>query len=279
VTTAPKSDVLGGVRDAVSFLTPFGGASSAPRPETMEYFPLAGAAIGAVEGMTWVGLRRVMPALPAAALVVAIDAVCTGALHLDGLADSADGLFAHVPNVERLAIMADPAVGTFGTLALGFSIALRTAALASTPPSPVTLAALAMTARSVMVLGSRLLPYARVGGLATSFLPDPAPNESASSESPATPPPDRTTDGGLEGRPTQPRDRAVLAATFGIASALGIATASRGRRGGEAVVAGGAAAAVLFVVARRRLGGFTGDVLGAAGAICETVGQLVAAAP
>ncbi len=276
-TATPQSERFRGVREAIGFLTPFGGAGGPPRPETMTYFPLVGAAIGAAEGLTWIGLRRMLPALPAAAIVVAIDAACTGALHLDGLADTADGLFAHVPHRERLTIMADPAVGTFGTLALGLSITLRTAALASTTPSPALLAALGMSARSTMVLGSRLLPYARREGLATSFLPTTA-RTAVTSSGPIVPAAERSVEHVIGGEGAPRRDHAVIAAALGLGCAFTLASASRGRRGGAAVAAGAASGAALLLLARRRLGGFTGDVLGAAGTICETVGQLVAVA-
>jgi adenosylcobinamide-GDP ribazoletransferase len=181
-------------------------------------------------------------------IVVAADAALTGALHLDGLADTADGLFAHVPTKDRLAIMAEPEVGTFAVVALAVSVASRVAALSSIEPTPTLLAALSCCSRSVMVIGSRVLPYAREGGLATPFLP--------------------TGDG---------PDAALRAAIGGVAASLLVAGIAHGRRGVLSVVAGSAAGAAVLLGARRRLGGFTGDVLGAAGAACEAVGLVVAA--
>ena len=142
-----------------------------PSPATMAYFPAVGAALGCVVGWSWRLAGRRWAPLPAAALAVAADAVLTGALHLDGLADAADGLLAHVPAQSRLAIMAEPGVGTFGTVALGVSLVARTSALASLAPSPALLGAVYATSRAVMVVGSRALPYARDDGLATAFLP------------------------------------------------------------------------------------------------------------
>ena len=85
----------------------------------MAYFPVVGASLGALIGLSWRTARRRLPPLPAAALVVATDALMTGGLHLDGLADTADGLCAHVPAKSRLEIMAEPQVGTFAVVALG----------------------------------------------------------------------------------------------------------------------------------------------------------------
>ena len=180
----------------------------------MAYFPVVGASLGALIGLSWRAARRRLPPLPAAALVVATDAIMTGGLHLDGLADTADGLFAHVPAKGRLEIMAEPQVGTFATVALEVVLISRTAALAALEPSPALLAALYCSSRSVMVIGSRSLPYARDEGLATAFLPE-----------------------------TAGPDGALAAGAGGAAAALLLAALVAGRRGARAVVAGWAAGA------------------------------------
>jgi len=64
----------------------------------------------------------------------------------------------------------------------------------------------------------------------------------------------------------------------GAGAALALASACRGRQGAEAVLTGWAAGALVLALARHRLGGFTGDVLGAAGTLCETAALVVAAA-
>jgi len=237
---------------AVAFLTPLGlrpsGAAPAPSAGTMAYFPAVGAALGAVVGWGWrLSARRLAP-LPSAALAVAADAALTGALHLDGLADAADGLFAHAPARSRLEITAEPGVGTFGTVALGLSLIARTSALASLTPSPALLGAIYCTSRAVMVVGSRALPYARDDGLAHAF---------------------------LAGRPGW--DTSLIANVAAGGAALVVASVGRGRQGALAVLAGWAAGALVLELARRRLGGFTGDVLGAAGTLCETAALVVAA--
>lgn len=235
---------------AVAFLTPFGPRRAVrPTPATMAYFPVVGASLGTLIGLSWRAARRRLPPLPAAALVVATDALMTGGLHLDGLADTADGLCAHAPAKSRLEIMAEPQVGTFAAVAVGVVLICRTAALAALEPSPALLAALYCSSRSVMVIGSRSLPYAREQGLATAFLPE-----------------------------TAGPDGALVAGAGGAAAALLLAALVAGRRGARAVVAGWASGALVLVLARRRVGGFTGDVLGAAGVVCETAGLVVAAA-
>jgi adenosylcobinamide-GDP ribazoletransferase len=215
----------------------------------MAYFPFVGASLGTLIGLSWRAARRRLPPLPAAALVVATDALMTGGLHLDGLADTADGLCAHVPAKSRLEIMAEPQVGTFAAVALGVVLISRTAALAALEPSPALLAALYCSSRSLMVIGSRALPYARQEGLATAFLPGPVG-----------------------------RDGALVAGLGGAGAALLLAGVVAGRRGARAVVAGWVSGAFVLVLARQRIGGFTGDVLGAAGVVSETAGLLAAAA-
>jgi adenosylcobinamide-GDP ribazoletransferase len=248
---------LSDLRAAVAFLTPFGHASPAepappPSPLSMTYFPLVGAAIGGLVGLTWRRARRSFSPTLSATLAVVADCAFTGALHLDGLADTADGLFAHVPAKNRLDIMSEPRVGSFAVVALGLALLSRAAALAALEPSPVLLGALYCSSRSVMVIGSRVLPYARQEGLASAFLP------------PAGDGPDHP-------------DQALLAALAGAGTALGVASLVAGRRGAAAVIAGWATAGLVLESARRRIGGFTGDVLGAAGVVCETSGFVVAA--
>jgi adenosylcobinamide-GDP ribazoletransferase len=244
------------LRAAVAFLTPVdlspsGQPSPPPTPRSMAYFPLVGAAIGALVGLTWRQARRSFPPLLSATLAVAADCALTGALHLDGLADTADGLLAHVPSKDRLEIMAEPGTGSFAAVAVGLALLARAAALAALEPSPALLAALYCSSRSVMVVGSRWLPYARRDGLVSAFLPQP------------------------DGRGQV--DRSLLSAAVGALGALGLAAAVAGRRGAIAVVAGWGGAALVFECSHRRVGGYTGDVLGAAGVCCETCALVVAA--
>jgi adenosylcobinamide-GDP ribazoletransferase len=238
---------LSELRAAVSFLTPLGHSGAEPTAVTMTYFPLVGAALGALVGLTWRVASRSFPPLVSAALATGADFALTGALHLDGLADTADGLLAHVPSRSRLDIMSEPQIGSFAAVTVSLATLTRVAALSALEPSPALLVAIYCSSRSLMVVASRSLPYARQEGMATAFLP---------------------TDG---------RDQAFLAALAGAGGALALAAAVAGRRGATAVLAGWGAGALVLESARRRLGGFTGDVLGAAGVACETSGLVIAA--
>jgi adenosylcobinamide-GDP ribazoletransferase len=204
-------------------------------------------------GAVWWGAGRVWPPGVAAALAVAADLALTGLLHFDGLIDTADGLLPPMDRPRRLEVMADPAAGSFGVATAVVVILLRWAALAARSPSVLLAAGIWCASRTAMAVGLRALPYARADGLATAM---------------------RRGDGGGGGAPTG----ASRVGGLGMALAGGLA-ATAGFVPGLAAVAAvaGAAAAVLWC-AIRRLGGFTGDVLGAAGVIGETAGLLVAAA-
>lgn len=231
------------MRRALAFLTPLFGASE-PRPETLTWFPFAGAALGLVLGAVWWGAERIWPAAVAAAIVVAADLALTGLLHVDGLADSADGLLPHLDRARRLEVMAAPDVGAFGVAAVVAVLLLRWAALATTAPSPLLLGGLWCASRTAMAVAARTAPYARPGGLASAFL------------------------GG----------RTLPTALIGAVLATGLAFAGPGVAGIAAVAGVVAGAAGVVALARRRIGGFTGDVLGASGMVGETTGLLVAAA-
>ena len=238
-----------GLRAAVGFLTPLGGAST-PAPTALRWFPVVGAAVGAAVGAIWWAAGQLWPAPVAAALAVVADLALTGMLHFDGLCDSADGLLAHLSRERRLEVMASPEIGAFGLAAGAAALLTRWTVLATTHPSPLLLAALWATARTCMALTVAVVPYARPGGLAQVFRPP-------------------------DGRAGA---RGVPVAVAGLVGALALGALWRPLAGPAAVTAAVAAAAAVVLFAQRRLGGFTGDVLGAAGVVGETVGLLVAAA-
>jgi adenosylcobinamide-GDP ribazoletransferase len=237
------------MRRALSFLTVLGRAAE-PNQRTLSWFPLVGVAVGAVVGAAWWVAGRVWPAAVAAVVAVAVDAAVTGCLHLDGLADAADGLLPAVDRERRLEIMADPRVGAFGAVALVLVLSLRTAALAVTVARPLVVVGLWCGSRTMMAVVARSLPSARAdGGTASAFV----------------------------GNRRSAVERFGVAA-YGMGLAFAFAAVGAGGRG--VVVMGVEVLAMVAVVwfAVRRLGGYTGDVLGAMGVIGETVGLLVLAA-
>jgi len=242
------------MRRALSFLTPFGGPAD-PAPSALAWFPAAGALIGLAVGGIWWAARRGWAPPAAAAIAVAADAALTGMLHLDGLADAADGLLPPLSRARRLEVMADPRIGAFGAAGLAIVLLARFGAFASMLPSPLAVAGLWSGSRTAMAVTARAVPYARPAGLASAFLPAP----------------------GAGGTRPRAAARPAAVALAGGVLALALAFAGRGALGLAAVGAEAAAAAAVVFLAWRRLGGFTGDVLGAAAVAGETVGLLTLA--
>jgi adenosylcobinamide-GDP ribazoletransferase len=196
-------------------------------------------------------------------VVVGEDLALTGMLHLDGLADSADGLLAQLPPERRLAVMSEPQVGAFGVVSVAIALLLRVAALSGAATGAVWQAVLLLgavwaTARSMMVLAMATIPYARQHGMATAFV----------SGRPAEP---------LAQRATVPTVATLSAVVFGLAGGAFAIASSRHLSEGAVILAGVLSASLVLFLASRRIGGYTGDVLGAAGVVAETVGLLVAA--
>lgn len=136
------------------------------RARSLAWYPLVGALLGGVlVAIAW--LLRDTPAFLRAALILAAWVVLTGAMHLDGLADSADAWVGGIGDRTRtLAIMKDPASGPMGVIAIVLVLLLKFAALASLPAPawPVPLLA-PLLARAALVALFLTTPYVRPGGL------------------------------------------------------------------------------------------------------------------
>ena len=135
--------------------------------EAAAFFPVAGLIISLPIALVWFVSSSYLPATIAAGLAIGLSLLITGGLHEDGFADCADGLGA-TPNRERaLEIMRDSRIGTYGSLALILSIGLRWAALANLDPVSGVLAIIICNvgARSAMTIAMQLSEYARPEGL------------------------------------------------------------------------------------------------------------------
>lgn len=138
---------------------------------SLVWYPAVGLLIGAVLcALAWSLQTR--PPLLSAALVLSVWVALTGALHLDGLADSADAWVGGMradPAASRdrtLEIMKDPRSGPIGVVALVLTLLLKFAALASLPaPAWAGLLLAPMLARTALTLAFVSTPYARSGGL------------------------------------------------------------------------------------------------------------------
>jgi adenosylcobinamide-GDP ribazoletransferase len=233
---------------AFAFLTLL-GRGAMPDQRSLRWFGAVGVVVGAVCGLVRWGAGGWWPPAIAAALTVAADLALTGLLHLDGLADTADGLLPPMERGRRLTVMATPGVGAFALGAVGVVLLLRWTALTTMPISGwhwvALLAGTWCGARTAMAVIITAVPYARPrGGMATAF------------------------------RGASP----WLPLLIGLPLAVVGATTGRGVGGVVGLAAGALGAAAVTGLARARLGGFTGDTAGAAGLVFETVALVVAAA-
>jgi adenosylcobinamide-GDP ribazoletransferase len=211
----------------------------------MRWFPLAGALIGAIyAGVAWLGMLR-LPALLVAVLVTITEAVLTGALHMDGLADTADGFGGGKTREDILRIMRDPSIGSYGAVALVLLVVFKIAAIAALlgrRAAPLYLVLAAALGRWTAAPLSRFLPYARPSQAAPVFV------------------------GNVE---------LIWSTLFAVAIVTVAATVIGGRQALSCFAAAGAATAGFGAFCHRKIGGITGDTLGAAIEISECLVLLV----
>ena len=122
-------DLLAALRFFTRLPLPGGAGGERPLSASAIGFPLAGLVVGALTSLVWAAAAALLPALPAAGLAIAAGLVLTGALHEDGLSDCADGLGGGHTRERALEIMRDSRIGAFGAAALIVTIALRWTAL------------------------------------------------------------------------------------------------------------------------------------------------------
>lgn len=135
------------------------------------FFPVVGLLLGGVAGAAAWGLSFVASQLLTAALVVVVLIAFSGALHLDGLSDTADGLLSSRPRDRMLEIMKDSHTGVMGVMAIVCVLLLKFASLASLPADVLwrTVVLMPLAGRCAIVLHLVLLPCARPGGLGSFF--------------------------------------------------------------------------------------------------------------
>lgn len=248
-TVATLLSGAGHLRAALAFLTrlPMGAPPPGDLAASMGAFPLAGAVVGVAGAIVYALARWAVPAYLAALLALAATILVTGALHEDGLADTADGLGGAGDRERRLAIMRDSRIGTFGVLALLLTLGLRGGALAAIDRPALAAGALIAAhalSRAAIPWAMRMADPARPDGL-----------------------------GAAAGKPSP--------SAAGIAATLAILVAALALPPGAAIaaLAGSILGAVLVIFPTRRgLGGYTGDVLGAVQQLSEALALLAVAA-
>jgi adenosylcobinamide-GDP ribazoletransferase len=212
------------------------------------FFPVVGLLIGAAVAGVDYGVSGVLPAMPASVIVVVLLLLISGGLHLDGLADTADGFLSSRPRERILEIMKDSRSGPMAIAAVVCVLSLKMTSVAPLEKAldhqrTSAILLMALAGRCALVFQLNLLPYARKDGLGLVFF----------------------------------NSRSRLQAVW----ALVLLTAASWfllRRVGVDIVAGVVLVNALFaLLCYRKIGGFTGDTLGAACELSEIVPPLVLA--
>ncbi|MEI6136576.1 MAG: adenosylcobinamide-GDP ribazoletransferase [Chloroflexota bacterium] len=235
---------LGGALIACEFLTPLRlrrvqTYDDRVFAEAVGWYPLAGLLIGAMLVLADRGLSMLLPPGPTAVLIVALLALASGGLHLDGVADTADGMAVQGDRAARLGVMSEGNTGPAGVMALVLVMLAEWSAIAALPDAvrtPALLVAPVLARWTVVPVGIIFRP-ARPRGLGHAMQQGLWP----------------------------------VAAPLATVIALGIAVAMFGVPGLVLLLAAGVAAVILAGSAARMLDGVTGDVFGASIEVSQVV--------
>jgi adenosylcobinamide-GDP ribazoletransferase len=197
----------------------------------LPWLPIVGGLLGVFTALVYMLGLLVLPAVVAAAVAIAVLVAVTGALHEDGLADAVDAWGGGSTREETLRVLDDPRIGTYGVLALVLSVLLRVTSIATLSPSAalVGLPAVHAMSRAATVAVMAVSPAARDSGLGARYSISATP----------------------------------LRAAVAVGVALLLSIALLGPWTAVAVVIALVLAWMARRVAMRRIGGVTGDVLGA----------------
>jgi adenosylcobinamide-GDP ribazoletransferase len=206
------------------------------------WFGLVGALVGGLAGAVRFGLDSVVGAGASAVLAAATLVAATGALHVDGLADCADGLGVRADRGRRLAVMREPQVGVFGVLMVLLWLLLLVSALSGLSRGDALRALVVACAlgRLSALLHAVLIPPARTDGLGAAFH--------------------------VSHGPLVLGTLSAVALTFAVESPM---------RALGAIAAAAITTLAVTAWARRSVGGRTGDTLGASVALVEVIVCLV----
>ena len=231
---------MSGFLGAVQFLTriPVRTRAAVPHDRVLPWLPIVGALIGVVVGGIAVGLGHLVPTAVSAMCAIGAGLLITGAFHEDGLADVADAFGGGVTPERRMEIMKDSRHGTYGVAALCTSVLLRWVSVATVAPAHAVFAGLVAAhalGRTGAVAAMGVFPSASDAGL-----------------------------GADHARRLRP-----LATTIGVLGALAVVALATGWWTAPLVAATMVGAGAVGVLAMRKIGGLTGDVLGAIEQVVE----------
>jgi adenosylcobinamide-GDP ribazoletransferase len=231
---------------AVVFLTriPVGSLYDFRREElsrSLIYFPVVGMVVGLAGGVVLMTGQLLLPSLIAVLLCMAATVALTGGIHEDGLADAADGLFGGRNAARRLEIMKDSRLGTFGALALWFSLTGKLVLLNTLLERSAWLASAAIVMANTLGRGACVVllycyPYVRAEGSKANLF-----------------------GGGMR------RGQLVLALAFSAALAFAVADLAAA----SCVLAAILVTGIAGVYFKRKIDGVSGDCLGAANQLVE----------
>jgi adenosylcobinamide-GDP ribazoletransferase len=237
-----QNDIMGDVAGALRLLTrlPLPHSAHIPGPGAAWAWPLVGVVVGGIAAL--VAMVPVGAGV-AAGLVLGVQAMLTGAMHEDGLADTADGLWGGWDKARRLAIMKDSHIGTYGVMALLVVGLVRWSALVAVIGAGAWwgVVVVAVVSRAPMAVLMAAMGSARGAGLAHAV--------------------------GMVPRPS-----AVVAVLIAVGFALTL-----GAAGVWLLVGVGAVVLALARVAQAKIGGQTGDICGASQQLAEAAGLVVLA--
>ena len=223
------------------------GHNESDLASSLVYFPVVGLFIGLTAAGFSLLFGFLFPPMVIAVLVVLVLLAASGGLHMDGLCDSVDGFFSSRPRERMLEIMRDSRVGAMGVMAIVLVLGLKISALASLDEQSMPRAVLLMpvTGRCSLLILMAVLPYARPeGGRGTLFY-------------------------------TRSARMAAVWAVLLVLLTGWLAAATAG------IIAGMVALIFVLIFAaycRAKIGGATGDTLGAGCELAETAVALVLAA-
>jgi adenosylcobinamide-GDP ribazoletransferase len=224
---------------AAQFLTrvPVQLAEAPSLTRSVPWFPVVGALVGGALGLVAAGLAEVVPMPVAAAVAVLMGVLVTGAFHEDGLADVADAFAGGWSRDQRLRILTDPLHGSYGVAALSGSVILRIVCVSTLGPAAAFTGLVAAHAlgRSAAVGAMAAFPTARQEGLGADYT----------------------------------RSLRPVSAVAGVLAGVAATALVAGWWVVPLAVAALLAAAGVGALAVRKIGGVTGDVLGAVEQVAE----------
>ena len=233
--------ILRGFFVAMSFLTriPIHHKHEPQVGSAAPWFPIVGVVVGAIVGGVAWGVSNLTTPLLGAAVGVLVGVAVTGAFHEDGLADIADAFVGGWTIEQRLKILKDPLHGSYGVAALCGSIVLRVCALSSIAPSRMFTVAIAAHC------------FARAGALALMLTTSLARHEGLGSDY-------------VKSLRRSPTTISLVVSLFFVIFLVGVWSIA-------VIVATIAGAMTIRWWSKKKIGGITGDVLGAAEQVSEAL--------